>query len=172
MKRKVLLPILLLIAAVLAVAIYRTATAPQGDTLLKREEILNNSIEKSYGWKIAKEIEVDGYIISAAYSDQNKSALAVFRPEKSGSWHFQSSVNRSGKEIIIYPAVINGKSYDLFWFNGAPTKYAKIAYSAAGQDIRPQVFDTRNMDIICIESPADDYTVSVCYYDENGNVYQ
>lgn len=172
MKRKILLPVLLLAAVMLTVVIYRSSIATQGDTLSKREEILNSSTAKSSGWKIAKEIEVDGYIISAAYSSRGKSALAVFRPENNGGWHFQSSVNRDSKEIITYSVVINGKCYDLFWFNGAPTQYAEVTYTAGDLEMQPQTFDTGNGDIICIESPSDNYTVSVCYYDENGNIYR
>ena len=69
------------------------------------------------------------------------------------------------KHIIISGTIINGEWYDLFWFNGAQTEYAEIIYTINGVKKETLKYDTTNMDIICIKNQAKDYSIEVCYYD-------
>lgn len=85
---------------------------------------------------------------------------------------FQSSTNRNSDEIIVSSVVINQEVYDLIWFNGAQTEYAELLYTVGNQPQEPQKFNTNDMSIICVRSPAKEYTISVSYYDHNGNKYK
>lgn len=70
--------LLLFIPAIFVFALlYFGYSTPKGDTIESRESLLDAVISNSDGWTIAKEIEVDGYIISAAYSTDHKSTLAI-----------------------------------------------------------------------------------------------
>lgn len=106
--------LLLFIPAIFVFALlYFGYSTPKGDTIESRESLLDAVISNSDGWTIAKEIEVDGYIISAAYSTDHKSTLAIFEPAGNGTYQFKTSTNRDSKEIIIGGASINGIWYDL-----------------------------------------------------------
>ena len=77
MKKKFLLLILIIMVCIIAYFIW---SQPLGNTIESREQILNNEISKGDNWKISKEVEIEGYIISGAYSADNKSTLAIFKP--------------------------------------------------------------------------------------------
>lgn len=172
MKKKPLLIVLAVVICVAAVFIYFFCAAPKGDTIESRENMLNKAISRGNDWTIAKETELDGYIISAAYSTNSKSTLAVFEPIGNGKYKFNTSTNRSDEEIIIGGTVINGKWYDLIWFNGARTEYAEITYTINGQMQDTARYNTDDMDIICIENPEKEYSIHVVYYDSDGNKYE
>lgn len=143
-----------------------------GSTVESREMILEKANSKGRGWKIATELELDGYIISGAYSEDNMSAIAVFKPDKNGKYIFVNSTNRNNDEIITSNAIINDVWYDLVWFNGAQTEYAEITYTIDNNIWNPLRYDTTNMNIICNEAPGDDYIMNVSYYDSKGNKYE
>lgn len=147
-------------------------SAPNGTTIESREKILNTSISTGTHWTISTEEKIGDYIISAAYSTNNKITLAIFEPTKNGSYKFSTSTNRYAEEIIISNIIIDKKSYDLVWFNGAQTEYAELTYIIDNQKQVPLQFDTKDMKIICNPSPAKEYTISVSYYDKNGNKYE
>ena len=63
--------IFIVIAAIMAV-FYNFTLSPQGTTTESREEILNTTISTGTNWTIATETEIEGHIISAAYSTDNK----------------------------------------------------------------------------------------------------
>ena len=165
--------LLLFISAIIIFALlYFGYSSPKGDTIESRENLLDAAISNSEGWTIAKEIEIDGYIISAAYSADHKSTLAIFEPIGKGRYQFKTSTNRDSKEIIIGGASINGIWYDLIWFNGAKTEYAEVTYIVEGQTQNTLKYNTNNMDIICHPNPEKEYSLHVTYYDSNGNRYE
>ena len=49
---------------------------------------------------IAKELELGGYIVSGAYSADNKSTLAIFEPTGNGDYKFSTSTNRNNSDEI------------------------------------------------------------------------
>lgn len=143
-----------------------------GSTTEKRELMLNESISKGSGWQIATETEIDGYVVSGAYSTDNLSSIAVFEPDKNNGFKFMTSRNCHNDEIIIDTAVINKTAYNLIWFNGAKTEYAEVTYTVDNKPLDTLTFDTSDMDIICCKAPSDDYTVKVVYYGADGTKYE
>ena len=121
---------------------------------------------------VAKELELGGYIVSGAYSADNKSTLAIFEPTGNGDYKFSTSTNRNSDEIIVGGVAINGEWYDLIWFNGAKTEYAEITYTINGQVQDTLRYSTDDMDIISIKNPEKEYSIHVAYYDNDGNKYE
>ena len=78
--KKWLLIISATVICVAAAFLYFFSLTPKGDTITSRESILNTAISKGNEWTIAKELELGGYIVSGAYSADNKSTLAIFEP--------------------------------------------------------------------------------------------
>ena len=172
MKKKMLLIGFVAIVCVVGILICCAYSSPDGKTIESREELLDDAISTGESWSIAKEIEIDGYIISAAYSTNNKSTIAVFKPESNGKYEFLTSTNRDNNEIIVGGAIINGDWYDLIWFNGAQTEYAEIIYTINGKEYKPLKYDTTDMDIIYNKNAEKDYSMKVYYYDSEGNRYE
>lgn len=172
MKKKLSLIVLVIIVCVTAAFAYVFSALPKGNTRESRESILNTAISKGIDWTIATEIELDGYIISGAYSTDDRSALSIFEPVGNGNYRFMTSTNRNNDEIIVSGAVINGKWYDLVWFHGAKTEYAEITYTISGQQQDAVRFSTENMDILYQEQPAKEYSIQVVYYDSDGKKYE
>lgn len=172
MQKKTFLIAFAVIICVAAAGLCFFHASPKGETIESRERMLNAEISKGNGWRIAKELELDGYIISGAYSTDHHSALAVFEPTGKGSYQFCTSTNRNSREIILSGAEINGKWYDFVWFNGAPTAYAEITYTVNGQVRDTLRYNTDEMEVICCENPGKDYSIQVVYYDRDGNTYE
>ena len=170
--KKKLLYVLIPLVCIIGVFVYFSNILPTGDTVESREALLDNAISGGNNWIISKEIEIDNYIISCAYSANGKSTIAVFEPISNGKYKFSTSTNRDNDNIIIGRAIISGEWYDLFWFNGAQTEYAEIIYTVNGVAKERLKYDTTNMDLIYIKSPGKDYSIDVCYYDSNGNRYE
>ena len=146
--------LLLFIPAIIIFALlYFWYSSPKGNTIESRESILDAAISNSEGWTIAKEIEIDGYIISAAYSADHKSTLAIFEPAGNGTYQFKTSTTRDSKEIIIGGASINGIWYDLIWFDGAKTEYAEVTYTVGGQTQNTLKYNTNNL-VRCCFAPV------------------
>ena len=148
------------------------ASLPKGNTVESREELLNDAIRGESKWKIVKEINIDEYIISCGYSENDKSTIAVFVPTNNGKYKFLTSTNRHNKEIIIGGVSINNDWYDLIWFNGAQTEYAEVTYTINNEKEKTMKFDTRNMDLIYIKNNEQSYKIDVYYYDNEGNIYE
>ena len=145
--KKWLLIISATVICVAAAFLYFFSLTPKGDTITSRESILNTAISKGNEWTIAKELELGGYIVSGAYSTDNKSTLAIFEPTGNGDYKFSTSTNRNSDEIIVGGVAINGEWYDLIWFNGAKTEYAEITYTINGYDsITEEVLVTDEVD--------------------------
>lgn len=168
---KFLLGALIVIAGVIGVCIYIGST-PTGNTIESRESLLDASVLQGKEWSIVKEIEIKDYIISAAYSINDKSTIAVFKPTSNGGYEFSSSTCRDHDEIIIGEAIINENWYDLVWFNGAQTEYAEMIYTIDGQKKDPLRYVTTDMNIIYNKNSTKAYTLNVLYYDSNGNKYE
>ncbi len=100
MKKKLLLIVLAVVVCIAAVSIYFFCSTSKGDTIESRESMLNTVISRGRDWTISKEIELDSYIISAAYSTDHKSTLAVFEPTGNGNYKFNTSTNRDNKDIL------------------------------------------------------------------------
>ena len=160
------------LACIVGAFVYFSNVLPKGDTVESREVLLDNAIPSGDDWTITKEIEIEDYIISCAYSANGKSTIAVFEPTSNGKYKFSTSTNRDNKDIIIGGTIINGEWYDLFWFNGAQTEYAEIVYTVKGVRKEALKYDTTNMDLICIKNTEKDYSIDVCYYDNEGNRYE
>ena len=111
--KKWLLIISATVICVAAAFLYFFSLTPKGDTITSRESILNTAISKGNEWTIAKELELGGYIVSGAYSADNKSTLAIFEPTGNGDYKFSTSTNRNSDEIIVGGVAINGEWYDL-----------------------------------------------------------
>lgn len=137
-----------------------------------REELLDNAIPGGGSWTILKEVKLDNYTISCAYSTNEKSTIAVFEPILNRKYKFSTSTNREAGDIIIGGAIINGEWYDLIWFNGAQTEYAEIIYTINGVRKEPLKYDTTNMDLIYIKNAEKEYSIDVYYYDSKGNRYE
>lgn len=172
MNRKLLWILGAAIICVVGILIYGLCSVPLGNTPESREKILESEISKGSGWTIAKEIEIDGYIVSAAYSTNGKVTLAVFEPIRNGKYEFKTYTCRDRDEIIIGGFTINGQWYDLIWFNGAQTEYAEVTYTGNSQIQDTLKYDTTAMDIISINNSAKSYTISVAYFDSDGNKYE
>lgn len=154
--------------------LYQSQRKYDGSTVERRALLLDKAIALSSGkqWKIATETKIDDCIISGAYRTDGKASLAIFKPLGNGRYHqFMTSRNRDLDSIIVDSFTVNGTSYDLVWFNGAQTEYAEITYTINGQQTKPMRYNTENMNIICIENNATDYTIQAVFYDKDGNRY-
>lgn len=171
MNKKRLLYVLIPLVCTIGVLLFSNIL-PKGNTVESREELLDNAIPRDDNWTILKEIEIDNYIISCAYSANGKSTIAVFEPTSNGKYKISTSTSRDNEDIIIGGTIINGEWYDLIWFNGAQTEYAEIIYTVNGVREEPLKYDTTNMDLIYIKNPEKEYSMNVCYYDSKGNRYE
>ena len=169
MKKRILIGIITLAVLIAVFVGYQYFTAPKGDTLASREELLQGA--KTGDWHIQTETELDGYIVSGAYSD-SEIAIAVFAPKGEGKYGLQTTTVRLPEEIVIGGSMIGDKWYDLIWFNGAQSEYAEIVYTTNGETQEPLRYDTRDMNIIFSEAPSKDYNINVVYYDSEGNKYE
>ena len=170
MNKKRLLYVLIPLICIIGALLHFSNTLPKGNTVESREELLNNAIPKGDSWTVSKEIEIDKYIISCAYSANGKSTIAVFEPTSNGKYKFLTSTNRQNEDIIIGGAIINGEWYDLIWYNGTQTEYAEITYSTSGKEDETLKYDTTKGDIIYIKNNEKEYNLSVCYYDSKGRI--
>ena len=169
--KKIRLGIIFILFCFVCVLGYQFFFAPVGNTVESRQAQLNKSIAKGESWTIVKELTVEDTIISAASSSDGKAALAIFEPVSNRGYQFVSSTNRNQNEIIISGASIQGNWYDLIWFDGAQTDHAQIIYTINDTPQKPLLFDTNDMDIICIQNKEKEYNLSVTYYDQDGNAY-
>ena len=172
MKKKRLGIAVAVLAGILLLWVSVFSSASQADTAERREQILREAISTGSDWTIVKETELDGYLISGAYSTDNQSALAIFEPVGNGNYKLMTATNQNREEILIDRARIRDKWYDFIWFDGAETEYAEITYTIGESESDTRRYDTRDMEILCCESPETEYTLQVVYYDRDGNPYQ
>ena len=164
-KRMTIPAVLVVIAAIIGFSMYTGAL--DGSTSESREEILNQAI---IGAHIVTEEEIDGYVVCGITTDSGEYGLAVFEPDD-GGFNLQTHFLRSADRGVIGSAEIDGRSYDLFWRNRYDLERAEITYtSGGGRDVK--TLDATENRILCSESPSGNYTVSVRFYDVEGNVYE
>lgn len=162
----------LVILAVYVVFAYQHNKAYDGATVKSRETLLDQAIGEGKSWTIAIEREIEGYIVSGAYSANNQAAVAVFEPVGEDKYKLMTTDNRSSDEVIADTVLINGASYHLIWFQGAQTEYAEIVYTIDGQAQDAKRYNTADMEIICEKVPTKEYTMDIAYYDSEGNKYE
>ncbi len=178
MKNKNLI-ISLMILGIIALLVfgallYQNHKKYDGSTLESRELLLDKTFNKSgeRQWSIATETKINDYIVSGAYSTDNKSSLAVFKPVGNNKYKLITSTKRNNDEIILSSIMINNHFYDLIWFNGAQTEYAEIMYTINGKSQEPVRYNTSEMNIIYTENHEKDYTIHAAFYDKSGNKYE
>lgn len=173
-KKKIVIFAVAFVLVALAIYIvfaYQHNKAYDGATVKSREILLDQAIGESKSWTIATEREIEGYIVSGAYSTNNQAAVAVFEPIREDGYKLMTTTSRSSDEIIDDAVLINGVSYQLIWFHGAQTEYAEIVYTIDGQAQETRKHRTADMEIICEKAPAKEYTMEIAYYDSEGNKY-
>lgn len=171
MKKKYKLFILIMLLGIIGAVAY-FISLPRGNTLESREVLLDNAIRGESKWNIVKEVNVEDYIISCGYSENDKSTIAVFAPTSNGKYKCLTTTRRHNKEIIVTGVNINNNWYDLIWFNGAQTEYAEVTYTVNNEKEKPLKYDTSEMDLICIKNNKNSYQLEVYYYDSEGNRYE
>lgn len=170
-KKKITIIACIVISLLVVLAIFQYYLTPKGNSIESREKILRNTPEGTQ-WNIAVEQKFQDYLLCGIYSNNGKSGVAVFEPNDNGYKLVSREWRQSSDEIVISGFIIDGVWHDIVWFNGAPTKYAELTYTEAGNTPTTINFVTDNMEIICNPAPADDYTLKVVYYDHDGNTYE
>lgn len=145
------------------------ANQPGNTTIEEREARLEEALPSGRGWNLVSEREIGGYLIGGAVDSGGQSALAVFAPEGEG-YAFQRAVS-CGAGVARDTVRIDGTWYDLAWFAGRPTAWAEFTYTVNGEALEPCRWDTSEMPVLCRQAPADQYGISVVYYDRAGNRY-
>lgn len=141
--------------------------SPECTTAAEREARINKI--KS-GFVVSSETEVDGHIISSAYSG-DQICLTVFEPEGKG-YKLVTNAYRPIDDILILSAPVNGINYDFCWYNGKNITSAQVTYTDADGKQSSSVYDVKDNCIVVSESPDGNYTVSVSYTDTDGNVFE
>ena len=159
------------VVVVLAGLLFYVNDTPKGDTIESQQKILNKALPSGRNWTIYNAAYIDGYKISSAYSSNNKSAIVIFEPTDHGGYKLISSKVEDSEHIIVYGVMINGKWYDLVWFNGAKTEYALVTHTVNGIKREPLKFDTHAMQLIVVPMDETSYSWDVVYYDGTGQQY-
>lgn len=171
MKKKWLIIILVVILLFLGVTTYKYLSVPNGQTVESREQLLEG-IPKGSEWQISTEQSFNDLIVSGIYSADGKSGVAIFEPTGNGKYKLSSREWRENDRIVISGYLFESIWYDVVWFNGAETQYAEITYTVNGVKQKPIIHDSTNMKIFINEAPAEDYSINVVYYDNDGNIYE
>ena len=171
LKKKWLIIILVVILLFLGVTTYKYLSVPNGQTVESREQLLEG-IPKGSEWQISTEQSFNDLIVSGIYSADGKSGVAIFEPTGNGKYKLSSREWRENDRIVISGYLFESIWYDVVWFNGAETQYAEITYTVNGVKQKPIIHDSTNMKIFINEAPAEDYSINVVYYDNDGNIYE
>ena len=164
--------VFLILIIIFAVGVVRYFSRPDGSTLESREKICSE-FPRGKDWKIAIEQELNDYIISGIYSSNEMSGIAVFKPYGNGKYKLHSREWRDNDRIIITGITVDNLWYDVIWFNGAETDYAKITYTLDGAKQEPIIHNSKGMEIFIHPAPTnDEYGIDVVYYDSEGNKYE
>ena len=171
-KKTILTIVISMLLTFVGVSQFLPYFTPKGDTIESRELILNKSVSFGKNWSIVKEVEIEDALICGAVNSSNEAAIAIFCSIDDSRYEFRYAVAQDSDEIIVSGYIINGKWYDLVWYNGAQTEYAELIYNIPGEGEKIFRFDTSNMDIIYNLGPANEYGWNVIYYDNQGNEYK
>lgn len=168
MKKKYYIYIIIVLLISLVGAIY--LFTPKGNTLESREKILQNSKTSKYVWEIDKEIKLYDYIISSVYGT-TKDGLAVFKSTGNGKYKLQSvGYNEKGK-VVIEQIIHQEKVFYIAWCNQSNLDYAEVVYTIDNEELEPRIFDVKENSFISFQSPSDDFSMRITYYDKDGNHY-
>lgn len=168
MKKKYFIAIIILAIVLFAGILY--FFTPNGKTLENRKEILRNSPSGKYVWEIDKEIKLYDYIISSVYGT-TKDGLAVFKSTGNGRYKLQSvSYGEKGK-VRIEQIVHQEKVFYIALCNQPNLDYAEVVYTIDNEELKPRIFDVKENSFISFQSPSDDFTMRITYYDKEGNYY-
>ena len=171
-NKKLLIAIDIIVVALIIWFGFIRNPLPDGSTLESRQERIS-TLNNGEDWTIDKELVIGDYIISSAYSSENKASLVTFKAEEKDGYSPQSSVKRNMDEIIADTVNIDGKGYVLITFMGAETEYALVTCTdnVSGEENTVR-YDAEVSDIIYFESPSDDFNMNIVYYDKEGNMYE
>lgn len=171
-KKNIIPCVVSAILIILLVSFFAMRSHPDGSTMESRELRLSELSKLDGNAHISCEIEIDGYIVSGYNSSNNKYGLAIFEPQGDGKYKFQTNITRESDELAFMTAIINQKSYNLFWANKADLDYAEITYTLSGMVGETVKLDAKNNVIIYTVAPAKDFSVKYCFVDKNGNRYE
>lgn len=161
------LGVLVLLVAVYA--LHSRSASRDGSSVESRQQLLDEAILPESQWTIAKETIPSGNVlISGAYSTDGRSALAVFLPHGDSGYQLSNAASCDSRDMVENTVIIDGKLYNLVWFNGAESAYAELTYTVDGREQPPIQYDTRDMGLICQEAPAQDCALQVVYFDSDG----
>ena len=170
-KKAVITIIIFICAFFMLFAVTSVVGGEDGKTTQSREELISQ-LPKGKDWKIYSETYIGDYIAAGAYSSDGQSQIVVFKPYGNGKYKVSTRTIRDSSEIIVSQHIIDDKFYDIVWFNGAQTSYARLTYSQEGKDDTIVEFETEDMPVIYNQSPSGDYNLEVIYYDDDGNIYE
>lgn len=162
------------VIAILAIAVIAIQMSkPNGTTLAEREELLREARDCKK-MSIATETQIGDYILCGIYDD-DKAGIATFEPSGKG-YKLQRKTLREKERVIMISEYIDGKWYQLAWFNGAETKTAKLTIKNTDNNevVVSQDYDVSNGNIIVFDVPdnLDNFSIDFVYYDADGNKYE
>jgi len=168
MNKRYVCGIAIFLVLIILCGIVSTNSAPDGRTLESREKLLAE-LPKGIDWHIVTEKEIDGYIVSAIVSSKYD-GIAVFQPLEKGKYKCRTTTYKPKEDIIIATEYINEQTYNLIWCNVGNLSYAEIIYTINGVEEKPIRMDNSALELLILPSPADDFQLSVRYYDKNGGI--
>ncbi len=175
-KEMILFPIIVVgLIALILVIIFTNGNKNTltGSTQESREQILNSQSD-SAKWLIARELELDKYMVCGT-TYGNQSGIALFTKTNETNYKYQSHMWNDSDTVLLTTAYVSetDTNYNVSWFNGAVTEYAEFIYTAKDGTVEKFKKDTCGMDIVYCESPFEkEYSLKVIYYDLEGNSYQ
>ena len=170
LKFQILIPFFLILH--IAVFWFLAPDVPDGSDLESREEILNQ-LPDGDGLQIASEVKIEDWIICGICRSRTEEAgIAVFEPQENGTYKLQSNILRNQNEIVWGQAMIKGTRYDLFWLNQPDLEHAEILYTIGGVIREPIIMETDRRQVLYCETPEEDYSIEIAYYDRSGEKYE
>lgn len=173
LKKVMLIAVICVVALSVISVVVMQMSKPNGNTLEEREELLRENRDCK-GMSIATETQIGDYIICGIYKSA-EAGIAVFEQTGNG-YKLQRTIIKDKNQVIISPEYLNGKWYQLVWFNGAETKSAEVTITNTdnNETIMTENYDVSNGDIIAICEPDNlkNFSVNAVYHDADGNTYK
>ena len=170
MKNKIITSICIIIVCVIAVIGIYYNNQYDGSTIESRERILKKNSDIIH---ISSEIELDGYIISSGTTTDNKYAFVIFEPKSNGKYKCVYRTEIQTEQLYITDYKIKDKLYNFFWIKQQPNlEYAEVIYTVNNKEQEPIKIDIKGKYFFYNETPGNDYTVKVVFYDNEGNKYE
>lgn len=161
----------LVIVVVYGVRYFQNSKIHNGATLESRKVCVK---EKYEGIRITEEIRIDDYIVSGIVDTNGDYGFAVFEPKGTEKYILQSTCLAEQGHVAIGQLRTGEKAYNLFWSDQTDLDRAEIIYTdqSGNEMMEPIILDAEENNILYHEAPDSDYTVTVVYYDHNGNSYE